>query len=98
MAAVTICSDFGAPQNIANYNMSLVNAGKLNAVPLFNLLNVLEAKVINDAGENTDVISGENTDVISGEVTIALPQSREHMCACGRIRIILIYGKTNTIL
>ena len=73
VSAIPIANDDGtiygmlSRDEIANYNMSLVNAGKLNAVPLFNLLNVLEAKVINEAGENTDVISGE--------VTIALPQA-----------------------
>jgi manganese-dependent inorganic pyrophosphatase len=37
-------------EDVANYNMSLVNAGRLEQVPLFNLLNVLEGKVINEAG------------------------------------------------
>jgi len=58
-------------ENVADYNMGLVNSGRLDQVPLFNLLNVLEGKVINDAGENTDQITGE--------VTIALPQSRENL-------------------
>ena len=58
-------------EDVANYNMDLVNASRLNEVPLFNLLNVLEGKVINEAGEHTDVISGE--------VTIALPQNRENL-------------------
>ncbi len=58
-------------EDVANYNMSLVNASRLNEVPLFNLLNVLEGKVINEAGESTDLISGE--------VTIALPNSRENL-------------------
>ena len=57
--------------DVANYNMSLVNAGKLKEVPLFNLLSVLEGKVLNEAGENTDLISGE--------VSIALPQSQENL-------------------
>ena len=58
-------------EDVANYNMSLANAGRLEAVPLFNVLSVLEGKVINDAGENIDVISGN--------VTIALPQSRSNL-------------------
>ena len=75
--AIPVANDDGtlfgmlSREDVANYNMSLVNAGRLNEVPLFNLLNVLEGKVINDAGENTDVVSGE--------VTIALPQSRENL-------------------
>ena len=76
-AAIPVANDDGtlygmlSREDVANYNMSLVNAGKLNEVPLFNLLNVLEGKVINEAGENTEVISGE--------VSIALPQSRESL-------------------
>ena len=58
-------------EDVANYNMSLVNSGRLSEVPLFNLLNVLEGKVINEAGEHTDLITGE--------VTIALPNSRENL-------------------
>ncbi len=58
-------------EDVANYNMSLVGNGRLEQVPLFNLLSVLEGKVINDAGERTDMISGN--------VTIALPQSRENL-------------------
>jgi manganese-dependent inorganic pyrophosphatase len=75
--AIPVANDDGtlygmlSRDDVANYNMSLVNAGKLEAVPLFNLLSVLEGKVLNEAGENTDVISGE--------VTIALPQSRENL-------------------
>ena len=75
--AIPVANDDGtlfgmlSREDVANYNMSLVNAGRLNEVPLFNLLNVLEGKVINEAGENTDVVSGE--------VCIALPQSRENL-------------------
>ena len=58
-------------EDVANYNMSLVNAGRLNDVPLFNMLNVLEAKILNDAGEQIDRISGE--------VCVALPNSRENL-------------------
>ena len=58
-------------EDVANYNMDLVNASRLSDVPLFNLLNVLEGKVINEAGEHTDLVSGE--------VTVALPQNRENL-------------------
>ncbi len=59
-------------EDVANYNMSLVSQGRMDNIPLFNVLSVLEGKVINDAGESTDVISGS--------VSIALPQSRENLC------------------
>jgi manganese-dependent inorganic pyrophosphatase len=58
-------------ENVASYNMALVTEGVLEEVPLFNVLSVLEGKILNDAGETTDTVSGE--------VTIALPQSRENL-------------------
>lgn len=58
-------------EDVASYNMRLVYSGVLEDVPLFNVLSVLEGKVLNEAGENTDIISGE--------VTIALPQSRPNL-------------------
>ncbi len=58
-------------EDVASYNMALVTAGVLEAVPLFNVLSVLEGKILNDAGENTDTVAGE--------VTIALPQCRENL-------------------
>ena len=58
-------------ENVASYNMELVSSGVLEQVPLFNVLSVLEGKLLNDAGDNTDTISGE--------LTIALPQNRENL-------------------
>ena len=77
LSAIPIANDDGtlygmlSRTDIADYNMNLVSSGRLEAVPLFNVLSVLEGKVINDAGERIDEISGE--------VTIALPQSRESL-------------------
>ena len=58
-------------ENVANYNMEQVSSPILEAVPLFNLLSVLDGKVLNEAGDNTDIICGE--------VTVALPQSQENL-------------------
>lgn len=58
-------------EDVANYNMSLVSNSHIEDVPLFNVLSVLEGKLLNDAGENVDSISGK--------VTIALPQSRDNL-------------------
>ena len=86
-AAIPVANDDGtlygmlSREDVANYNMSLVTAGRLENVPLFNILSVLEGKVINDAGENTDMLSGE--------VTIALPQSRENLMFNSRESIVL---------
>ena len=57
--------------DIASYNMTGISSGVLEEVPLFNLLSVLEGKVLNEAGENTDTVSGE--------VAIALPQDQENL-------------------
>ena len=58
-------------EDVASYNMKQVTSGMIENVPLFNVLSVLEGKVLNSAGESTDTISGE--------VTIALPQARENL-------------------
>ena len=58
-------------ENVASYNMSQVSSGYLEAVPLFNVLSVLDGRVLNDAGDNTDMISGE--------VSIALPQTQTNL-------------------
>ena len=57
--------------DIANSNMSRVASCLLEEVPLFNVLSVLEGRILNDAGENTDTIAGE--------VNIAVPQSQENL-------------------
>ena len=57
--------------DIANYNMTRIASGILEEVPLFNVLSVLEGRILNDAGENTDTIAGE--------VIIALPQAQENL-------------------
>ena len=58
-------------ENIARYNMEMISAARLREVPLFNLLSVLDGRVLNEAGENVDVIHGE--------VVIALPQAQENL-------------------
>ena len=58
-------------ENVASYNMEMVSDALLATAPLFNVLSVLEGKLLNEAGENTDTICGE--------VTIALPQIQENL-------------------
>jgi len=77
ISAVPVAKDDGtlygmlSRENVASYNMEAVNTAMLESVPLFNVLSVLEGKVLNEAGEATDTISGE--------VTIALPQQQENL-------------------
>ena len=74
LRAIPIANDDGtllgmiSREDIASYNMELNNSCVLDKVPLFNLLSVLEGKVINDAGEYLDTVSGE--------VVLAIPESR----------------------
>ena len=58
-------------EDVASYNMALGTLGVLDEVPLFNVLSVLEGKILNEAGENTDTVSGE--------LSIALPQQNENL-------------------
>ena len=57
--------------DVANYHMTQALSGVLEDVPLFNVLSVLEGRILNEAGENTDTIGGE--------ISIALPQSQENL-------------------
>ena len=54
-----------AREDVANYNMNLVASSYLRPVPIFNLLSVLEGKLLSD---NADF-----PDAVFGEVTIAMP-------------------------
>ncbi len=58
-------------EDVASYNMAQAMSGVLQEVPLFNVLSVLEGKLLNAAGESTDAVSGE--------VCIALPQQQENL-------------------
>ena len=75
LRAIPVAKDDGtlwgliSREDIASYNMSLNNSCILDKVPLFNVLSVLEGKVINDAGEYLDTVSGE--------VVLAIPETRE---------------------
>ena len=67
--------------DVANYHMAVADGGKLDTVPLFNLLSVLDGKILNEAGENTDMVAGE--------VIIALPQNREGLLNFNENSIVL---------
>ena len=58
-------------ENVASYNMEQIAGAALAEVPLFNVLSVLDGKVLNEAGETVDTLRGE--------VTIALPQQQENL-------------------
>ena len=56
---------------VANYDMLAVRNSLVEHVPVYNLLSVLEARILNEGGQLRDEVSGE--------VTIALPAGREHL-------------------
>lgn len=77
MANVAVAKEDGtlhgmlSREDVARYNMGLVSSSHLRPVPVFNLLSVLEGKLINEYGNSPDMISGE--------VSIALPQTQENL-------------------
>ena len=87
VGAIPIANDDGtlygmlSRDEIANYNMSLVTGGKLDNVPLFNVLSVLEGRILNEAGDHIDSISGE--------VSIALPQAQENLLFNSKEAVVL---------
>ena len=60
-----------SPSEIASYDMKTVTDAYVSEIPVFNLLSVLEGKIINE--------SGYLADTISGEVSIALPQNNQNL-------------------
>lgn len=67
--------------DVANYDMTSVRNPRMGEIPVYNLLSVLEGKILNEGGEMKDVISGE--------VTIALPASRENLIFSSRDSIVV---------
>ena len=57
--------------DIASNDVASVRDPYMKGLPVYNLLSVLEGRILNK--------SGEMRDMISGEVTIALPTGREHL-------------------
>ena len=76
-------------EDVASYNMALATLGVLDRVPLFNVLSVLEGKVVNEAGEDTDTIEGE--------IAIALPQSRENLLFNRKKSVVLVGNQPDMI-
>lgn len=60
-----------SPTEIAEFDMMVTAQTRVDAIPVFNLLSVLEGQILNETGNLVDTVSGE--------VTIALPQSRDNL-------------------
>ena len=67
--------------DVANYDMSSVRNPQVGEVPVYNLLSVLEGKILNE--------DGQIQDMLSGEVIIALPASRENLVSFDENSIVI---------
>ena len=57
--------------DVANYDITTVRNPRVENIPVYNLISVLEGKLLHE--------SAGTPDMVSGEVTIALPASRENL-------------------
>ncbi|MBR4544622.1 MAG: putative manganese-dependent inorganic diphosphatase [Oscillibacter sp.] len=67
--------------DVANYDMECVHNSMIQPVPIYNVISVLEGKILHRGGEIRDTISGE--------VNIALPSSREHLLFSDKNSIVI---------
>ncbi|MDD3346404.1 putative manganese-dependent inorganic diphosphatase [Oscillibacter sp.] len=67
--------------DVANYDMTSVRDPRVANIPVYNLLSVLEAQILNE--------SSELWEEVSGAVTIALPAGRENLLFSGRNTIVV---------
>ena len=67
--------------DVANYDVNSVQDPYVEDIPVYNLLSVLEGRIINR--------SGELRDTISGEVTIALPAGRKNLMFSQRDSVVI---------
>ncbi|MFR1260943.1 MAG: putative manganese-dependent inorganic diphosphatase, partial [Oscillospiraceae bacterium] len=85
--AIPVTNDDGtlygmlSPSEIAEYDMQTIANTYAENLPIFNLLNVLDGKIINEAGYLVDRVSGE--------VSIALPQQNENLLFSGKDSIVI---------
>ncbi len=70
-----------SPTEVAAYDMNTVSEPVVQKIPVFNLLSVLDGKILNEAGHLVDSVSGE--------VCIALPQSNANLVFRSRESIVI---------
>ena len=76
----TICGMITAG-DIASNDVASVRDPYMKGLPVYNLLSVLEGRILNK--------SGEMKDVITGEITVALPTGRENLIFSNRDSIVV---------
>ena len=75
--------------DVANHDMKAVRNARVDRIPVYNLLSVLEGRILNAGGELQDEISGE--------VTIALPAGRENLMFSDRNNIVVCGNQPDMI-
>ncbi|NLU24631.1 MAG: putative manganese-dependent inorganic diphosphatase [Clostridiales bacterium] len=75
--------------DIASYDMQTVYDTRVDGVPLFNLLGVLEGKILNE--------DNNRMDSVSGTVVIALPQSYDSLVSAGADTILICGNQPDMI-
>ena len=71
-----------SPAEIAAYDMQTLSSPCVQNIPVFNLLSVLDGKILNEAGYLVDRVSGE--------VVIALPQPNPNLLFPGSASIVIV--------
>ncbi|MCI8398666.1 MAG: putative manganese-dependent inorganic diphosphatase [Oscillibacter sp.] len=75
--------------DVANYDMTSVLNPEVQEIPVYNLLSVLEGKILNEGGEGKEFISGA--------ITIALPAGRENLLFSSENSIVICGNQPDMI-
>jgi len=67
--------------DVASHDMTAIRSARVERVPVYNLLSVLEGRILNAGGELRDEVAGE--------VTVALPAGRENLMFSSKESIVV---------
>ena len=108
VSAIPITNDDGklvgmlTPGDVAEYNMRNITDPTIQDIPLFNLLSVLEGKLLNEPGHAVNVLSGRVVIALPGGLDEYPFREKETILICGRqpevIRAALEMGVSCIIL
>lgn len=95
MSVIPVINDDGtlygtlSAGDIAAYNMKTIHEPTVENVPLFNLLSVLEGRIVNE--------SDISVDAVSGEIYVALPQTCENLMFSSKDSIVVCGNQPDMI-
>ncbi len=95
IAAIPVTNDDGtlygllSAGDIASCDMMSIERPHIDEIPVFNLLSVLEGRIMNDAGNMIDAVTGD--------VYIALPQSCENLLFSSKESIVVVGDQPDMI-